>query len=143
MSEVRPAQMMLAEALGGDRRGSQRFVARRRGEPCFWVMIGGERIALNDISPEGFSFQVDDPQAFGEELEFVLLRDGVPDEIHGRARRMNYLDGAAQIGCRFVALDGDGAERLRDWLIAHVIMSATVRITEKDAAAIVSGRSLI
>jgi len=42
-----------------------------------------------------------------------------------------------------VTLQGDGVERLRDWLIAHVIMSATVRITEKDAAAIVNGPSLI
>ncbi|MDD3674049.1 MAG: PilZ domain-containing protein [Thauera propionica] len=143
MSDTRPEQTPLAEALGGDRRGSQRFVARRRGEPCFWVVIGGERIALNDISPEGFSFQADDPQAFCEELDFVLLRDSVPDEIRGRARRVNYLAGSAQLGCRFVTLQGDGVERLRDWLIAHVIMSATVRITEKDAAAIVNGPSLI
>ena len=73
----------------------------------------------------------------------MLQREGVPDEIRGRAETVNYLADAAQMGCRFLSIEGDGAQRLHDWLIAHVIVSASVRITEKDAAAIVAGPSLI
>jgi hypothetical protein len=40
-------------------------------------------------------------------------------------------------------MEADGMDRLRDWLIALVIMNASVRISEKDAAAIVAGPSLI
>jgi len=56
---------------------------------------------------------------------------------------VNFIAASGQAGCRFRALEGDGAERLRDWLIALVIMNASVRISEKDAAAIVEGPSLI
>ena len=132
-----------ADEASAERRSSQRFVARRRGEPCFWVMMGGERVALNDLSADGFSYPSTAAPVTGEVFDFVLQREGVPDEIRGRAVTANFLAGAAQAGCSFVSLDGDGAERLRDWLIAHVLMTATVRITEKDAAAIVSGPSLI
>ena len=41
--------------VAGERRSKQRFVARRRGEPCFWLVLDGQRIALNDLSAEGFS----------------------------------------------------------------------------------------
>ncbi|ENO88250.1 hypothetical protein [Thauera linaloolentis] len=144
MSGDRPGEAVPAiDDAAGERRGSQRFVARRRGEPCFWVVVGEERIALNDLSAEGFSYPADEPRESGGAFGFVLQRDGVPDEIRGRAEVANFLAGAAQTGCRFVSLEDDGAERLRDWLIAHVLMTATVRITEKDAAAIVSGPSLI
>ncbi|MEN9427028.1 MAG: hypothetical protein RLZZ220_1377, partial [Pseudomonadota bacterium] len=36
-----------------------------------------------------------------------------------------------------------GAIRLHDWLTVHVIATATVRISEREAAEIVSGPSLI
>ncbi len=127
----------------GERRRKQRFVARRRGEPCFWLVLEGERIALNDLSAEGFSYPSSTLRENGETFDFVLQREGVPDEIRGCAKAVNYLAGAAQTGCHFVSIEGDGAERLRDWLITHVIMTASVRITEKDAAAIVAGPSLI
>ena len=73
----------------------------------------------------------------------MLQREGLPDEIRGRAETVSYLADAAQTGCHFLGIEGDGAQRLRDWLIAHVIVSASVRITEKDAAAIVAGPSLV
>ena len=129
--------------VAGERRSKQRFVARRRGEPCFWLVLDGQRIALNDLSAEGFSYPSLTPRANAEVFDFVLQREGVPDEIRGRAETVNYLADAAQTGCHFLDLEGNGAQRLRDWLIVHVIVSASVRITEKDAAAIVAGPSLI
>ncbi|HRP65320.1 MAG TPA: PilZ domain-containing protein [Thauera sp.] len=127
-----------------ERRRIQRFLALRRGEPCFWVVIdGGARLPLRDISVEGFSIGLEGLPGDGEPFDFVMHREGVPDQIRGRARAVNYIASAAQAGCRFLALEADGAERLRDWLIALVIMNASVRINEKDAAAIVAGPSLI
>lgn len=126
-----------------ERRRIQRFLALRRGEPWFWVVIDGERIPLRDISVDGFAITAEAPLASGEAFDFVLHREGVPDQIRGRAKLVNFVGSVAQAGCRFVALEDGGAERLRDWLIALVIMNASVRISEKDAAAIVAGPSLI
>lgn len=138
-----PAESAAAAPDNADRRGRQRFVARRRGEPCFWVARDGERTALNDLSLEGFSASFPLPPP--AEFDFVLHRDGVPDEIRGRAVVVNQVPGeyGLSMGCRFVALPADEAARLQEWLVAHVIMSASVRITEKDAARIVLGRSLV
>ena len=130
-------------AEAAERRRIQRFLAQRRGQPWFWVMIGDQRIALRDISVDGFAIAAETPPADGEPFDFVLQREGVPDRICGRAQEVNFIAASGQSGCRFVALEGDGAERLRDWLIALVIMNASVRISEKDAAAIVAGPSLI
>ena len=129
--------------VAGERRSKRRFVARRRGEPCFWLVLDGQRIALNDLSAEGFSYPSPTPRANAEVFDFVLQREGLPDEIRGRAETVNYLADGAQTGCHFLSIEGDGQQRLRDWLIAHVIVSASVRITEKDAAAIVAGPSLV
>lgn len=43
------------EVGSGERRKRQRFVARRWGSVCFWVVIDGERLPVNDLSLEGFS----------------------------------------------------------------------------------------
>ncbi len=135
------------DASSAERRRVQRFVARRRGDPCFFALIGGARVPLNDLSAEGFSMQAAEAPALGEAFAFVLQREGVPDEIRGRAIAANFIPPQGgelgQAGCRFVDIEADGAERVRDWLIAHVIMTASVRISEKDAAAIVAGPSLI
>lgn len=128
-----------------ERRERQRFVARRRGEYCFWVAIGDERRPLTDLSLEGFGvvFSADEeaPQLF----DFVLFRAGVPDEIRGRARVTNIIEsaGRSHVGCLFERLAGPSLERLQDWLVAHVIATASVPITEQDAVRIVSGPSLI
>lgn len=130
---------------GIERRSRQRFVARWRGEYCFWALMDGERRPLVDLSLEGFAVPAARPAGTGEVFDFVLQRANVPDEIRGRARVVNHIDmpSGAQTGCLFVDLDGDGRDRLQDWLTAHVLANATVPISERDAASIVSGRSLI
>lgn len=128
---------------GGERRGRQRFVAQRRGADCFWARVDGQREPLSDLSLEGFglsgAFEV------GRRIDVVLHRSAVPDEIRGTVKVANCFAGASgvQSGCVFETFEADGRERLRDWLVAHVIANATIPITEKDAERIVSGPSLI
>lgn len=130
-----------------ERRSRQRFVARRRGDACFWVTVDGHRLALNDLSLEGFSLPASAALGTGQAFQFELEREGLPDRIRGRAEVVNQIPAhaneAAKAGCRFAHLEDEGAERLHDWLVALVMVNATVRITEKDATAIVSGPSLI
>lgn len=128
---------------GTDRRGRQRFVARRNGGDCFWAAIDGQREPLSDLSLEGFALGKR-PEAEGT-FDVVLHRAAVPDQIRASARVANcFTNGnGLQCGCVFESFQGDGRERLRDWLIAHVIANATIPITEKDAERIVSGPSLI
>lgn len=130
-------------AGGGERRGRQRFVAQRRGADCFWANVDGQREPLSDLSLEGFglsgAFEV------GRRIDVVLHRSAVPDEIRGTVKVANCFAGAngVQSGCVFESFEADGRERLRDWLVAHVIANATIPITEKDAERIVCGPSLI
>jgi hypothetical protein len=128
-----------------ERRGRQRFLALRRGEPCFWVLLDGERIALNDLSLEGFSMPATTPPPAGKAFHFVLVREGVPDEIRGTAAVVSHTASpeGGLAGCQFVEVEDDGLFRLQDWLVTHVIMNATVRITEREAVEIVLGRSLV
>lgn len=142
MSDVAPAATEPVES-GAERRRIQRFLASRRGAPYLWMRRGEARIALHDISMEGFSLGAEGLLAEGEPFDFVLEREGVPDQIRGRAQAVNFIASIGQVGCRFLALESNGAQHLRDWLIALVIMNASVRISEKDAAAIVAGPSLI
>ena len=141
----------MAEDLGNagvehqERRRRQRFVARRWGSVCFWVVIDGQRLPLNDLSLEGFSLSAGVPPLGNGPFPFVLQIEGVPDAIRGMAERMNFVlgEGGGLLGCRFLSFEGDGAASLHDWLTVHVIATATVRISEKEAAAIVAGPSLI
>lgn len=128
-----------------ERRRRQRFVAKRWGQVCFWVVINGQRLPLNDLSLEGFSLSAGVPPLGSGAFPFVLQIEGVPDEIRGMAEGMNFVFGekGGLFGCRFLSFEDDGAGRLHDWLTVHVIATATVRISEKDAAAIVTGPSLI
>jgi len=129
----------------GERRSRQRFLAQWRGEYCFWVVIAGERRPLLDLSMEGFGVQASSPPESGRSFEFVLQHANVPDEIRGAARVVNYLSTPAggQAGCLFVSFELNGLAKLEDWLTAHVLLNASVPISEKEAATIVSGRSLV
>lgn len=132
-----------ASPSGGERRGKQRFVALRRGNECFWAMVDGERQPLSDLSLEGFG--VPGRLDIGRRMQAVLHRAGVPDEIRGTVKVANCFAAAngLQSGCVFESFEADGEDRLREWLVAHVIANATIPITEKDAERIVSGPSLI
>lgn len=141
---------MAEEGIGtddslGERRKRQRFVARREGRVYFWILLDGGRLPLNDLSLEGFGLPFEAPLAAPRTFPFVLQIEGFSDEIQGEARTTNFVsgEGGGQLGCRFVSFAGDGGERLREWLTAHLLGTATVRISEEEAAAIVSGPSLI
>lgn len=128
----------------GERRGRQRFIAQRRGSECFWAVVDGQpRLPLADLSLEGFGLS--GTYDIGRRMQVVLHRSAVPDEIRGTVKVANCFAGASgvQSGCVFESFEGDGRERLRDWLVAHVIANATIPITEKDAERIVLGPSLI
>ncbi|MFA7607192.1 MAG: PilZ domain-containing protein [Rhodocyclaceae bacterium] len=128
-----------------ERRRRQRFVAKRRGEYCFWARIGERRLPLLDLSLEGFGVAAESAPVPGESFDFVLERFGVPDRIAGQARVMNRFetDGGTQVGVLFEGLSEADRERLKDWLTAHVLINASVPITERDASNIVSGPSLV
>lgn len=128
-----------------ERRRRQRFVAKRRGEFCFWALIDGERYPLQDLSIEGYGVRVFPSFELGKAFAFVLRRAGVPDEVRGMARAVNKVDAGVGTlgGFLFESFEADGRARLEEWLTAHVLASATVPISEKDATAIVSGPSLI
>ncbi|MBL8443192.1 MAG: PilZ domain-containing protein [Zoogloeaceae bacterium] len=136
---------MAIEDVVVERRRRQRFVAKRKGEFCFWALIEGERFPLQDLSIEGFGVQVFPGFELDKVFPFVLRRAGVPDEVRGRARAVNKVDvGVGALGgLLFESFEADGRARLEEWLTAHVLASATVPISEKDATAIVSGPSLI
>ena len=128
-----------------ERRQRQRFLAQRSGATCFWVAYDGNRIPLIDLSLEGFSIAATAAPNSDAPFSFELRLEGIPDKIKGQAQHVNYVPGdpEGQIGCRFVSLEGEGAVRLHEWLTIHVIASASVRITAKEAEKIVEGPSLI
>ncbi len=128
-----------------ERRQRQRFLAKRAGSTFFWVMFDDNRVPLLDLSLEGFSIAASAPPTSDQPFAFELRLEGIPDKIKGQAQQMNFVPGEphGQIGCRFIALEGEGAMRLHEWLTIHVIASASVRITAKEAETIVEGPSLI
>lgn len=136
---------MQQDPVTAERRSRQRFVARRRGEYCFWVTLSGERLPLEDLSLDGFGVDATLPLEIGAAVSFVMTRTGVPDRIAGSARVANRVPIGSGVlaGFVFESFEDDGRSRLEDWLAAHVLASATVPITERDAVAIVSGPSLV
>jgi hypothetical protein len=128
-----------------EKRTRQRFLAKRGDTPFFWLVLDGERIPLEDLSLEGFSVQSAALLKNGEAFPLELRIEGIPDKLRGEAQAVNFAEGnpLGLCGCRFVRLDPPGIDRLTEWLTVHVIASATVRISVKDAEKIVSGPSLI
>ncbi len=136
---------MQQDLAPSERRSRQRFVARRRGEYCFWVTLSGERLPLQDLSLDGFGVDATLPFEVDMRFSFMMTRAGVPDRIEGVAKVANRVcsAGAVLTGFVFETFEADGKVRLEEWLAAHVLASATVPITERDATAIVSGPSLV
>ena len=128
-----------------ERRLRQRFVAKRRGEVCFWILLDEAELPAEDLSLEGFGISAEFPVTMGKVVPVTLKRAGVPDRIKAFAHAVNCSgDGiGAVVGFVFDRFEDDGAVRLQDWLTAHVLACATVKISEADASKIVSGPSLI
>lgn len=129
----------------GERRQRQRFAALRDGKPCIEIILDGQRLPLTDLSLDGFSLSARFPLPEGE-FDFSLrLIDGFGDKITGCAQVMNRVGDAAhgQTGCRFVSLSPGGEQTLQEWLVVIVICSASVRLSSREAEAIVQGPSLI
>lgn len=129
-----------------ERRQRQRFMVRASdGSAPFWVALEGQRLPLNDLSLEGFSITSATPASSAAPFPFELRLEGIPDKVRGVAEAVNFIPGEPMglIGCRFVSVEGEGTERLHEWLTVHVIRSASVRISAKEAEAIVSGPCLI
>jgi hypothetical protein len=119
-----------------ERRKCQRFVAKRRGEYCFFAVIDGQRLPLVDLSLDGFAIPASSPPPSDRSFEFVLQRTDVPDEISGRARVVNYLSSAdgGQAGC-LVRRPGRG------WTVATRRLAHRPRSRECLGADLRKGRS--
>lgn len=124
-----------------ERRSRQRFPALRDGKPYVWLLLGTERWPLCDLSLDGFSVAAETPLVAGAAFDFVLKLSDAPDKVKGLAQTMNTVGGLT--GCRFVSIEGDGEARIFEWLTVIVICAAKLRITTKEAEAIVRGPSLI
>lgn len=128
-----------------EKRTRQRFLAKRGDSPFFWLVLDGERIPLEDLSLEGFSIPTSSLLRNGDPFPLELRIADIPDKLRGEAQAVNFIPGEplGLSGCRFTRLDPPGIDRLMEWLTVHVIASATVRISAKDAEKIVGGPSLI
>ena len=68
-------------------------MARRWGNVCFWVVIDGARLPVNDLSLEGFSVPFGAPLVEPRQVGFELSLDGIPERIFGVAETMNFTVG--------------------------------------------------
>lgn len=127
-----------------ERRKFQRFMATRRGDTCFWVVVDGERYPLIDLSLEGFCMPTAKNKGIGDVFDFELRLD-FGDRIGGKAIVANIVAGnrGEQLGCRFQNLGNERVTQLREWLTSHVIAQASVRISVAEAEKIVTGPSLV
>ncbi|MBO4329649.1 MAG: PilZ domain-containing protein [Rhodocyclaceae bacterium] len=132
-------------ATMGESRKQQRFITRRRGKYCFWVEMEGQLHPLEDLSIGGFAVGGEAAPEAGTELDFKLRRAADSDSIAGRAKVLNRFQTAAgpRAGVLFEALEGDGKERLDEWLIDHILSTASVPVSREDARSIVHGPSLV
>ena len=127
-----------------EHRVHQSFVAKLHGEPCFWALIGEEHLALNNLSLTGFALPAPPMFIPGEQFYFILQREGMSDTVRGRAVVNDISDDDnPSAGCRIIQFEDSSEKLLHDWLVMHVIRCSAVRISEKNANDIVSGRSLV
>lgn len=127
-----------------DHRRIQRIAARREGRPVFWLQIGGNRLPLDDLSLEGFGITGAGQYRPGMAVSFILLRDDDAALVRGEGEVANQFGGCGgRTGFHIRAMAEEDRKRLHAWLAAHVIACASVPISEEDAAALVSGPSII
>lgn len=132
-------------ATMGESRKQQRFVAKRRGKYCFWVEMEEQLHPLEDLSIGGFAMGGAAAPAAGTVLDFKLRRAADSDSIEGRAKVLNCFQTAngPRAGVLFEYLLGDGQERLDEWLVEHILSTASVPVTREDALEIIHGSSLV
>ena len=132
-------------ATMGESREQQRFITKRRGKYCFWVEMEEQLHPLEDLSIGGFAMGGAAAPEAGTVLDFKLRRAADSDSIEGRAKALNRFETAAgpRAGFIFEYLLGDGEERLDEWLIDHILSTASVQVSREDARSIVRGRSLV
>lgn len=136
---------LMSQHANSEQRRYQRFRALKDDKPCIDVCIGQMRVHVLDLSLDGFSIASDDV-APEQEIEFVMrLIDGFGDKIRGRARCMNAgsMLNPPTYGFQFTELSADDARTLQEWLTVIVICAASVRLSAREAEAIVKGPSLI
>lgn len=128
-----------------ERRTRQRIVTVQAGQPRFWLVWGGQRLQLQDLSLEGFAVAASTPPDASEPFEFVIEHDGDASTVSGKAQVVNYLARAGEglAGCRFIQLAGEGETTLTAWLAGHVIACSALPLREEDAARIVAGPSIV
>lgn len=128
-----------------ERRGSQRIVTNLVGKPRFFLSWYGGRIALEDLSIEGFSMAMSTPPASERPFEFLIEREATQGGVSGQAQIVNFSCDfkGGLVGCKFVDLSEDGHLRIADWLADHVLDVAAVRVTADDAEDIVLGPSIV
>jgi len=134
----------MAPALLPDNRRTQRILASREGRPAFWLLRGTERIALHDLSLEGFALPETLGYRHGMRMPFIIAFDGVAEQVRGEAEVANVIGGTdGRTGFRIHAMDAADRRRLHEWLAGHVLACAAVPISGEDAAALVAGPSIV
>lgn len=130
-----------------ERRARQRILVQRPGWAPFVMKVEGAGLELVDLSLEGFAVRLTTPPPADGPFAFALGHEADPAPITGQAVAVNRLGGeapeAGQAGCRFLAFDGDGENRLRAWLAGHVVAVSAMPVTVDEATAIVNGRSIV
>lgn len=128
-----------------ERRGSQRIVTATGGQPRFWLSWQAGRVALGDLSVDGFAMAVSTPPASDRPFEFRLEREGQADSVDGLAQVVNFVAsvGGGLAGCRFVGLAEDARRRIAGWLADHVVQVASIPLASEEAERIVLGPSIV
>ncbi len=128
-----------------ERRSSQRILMEPPGQYRFWLSWYGGKVALRDLSVEGFSMNVPAPPASARPFEFLLEREATLGGVSGVAQVVNFShdDHGGLAGCRFIDVASSGRGKLTEWLAGHVLGTASVKVSEGDAEDIVLGPSII
>lgn len=128
-----------------ERRSHQRIVTSQSGGARFWLNWPGGRVALGDLSVDGFAMSLSSPPPSQSPFAFVLEREGSAQQAQGSAQVVNYvsaIDGG-QAGCRFVELGAEARAQITAWLAEHVVAVAAVPLSSADAERIVLGPSIV
>lgn len=128
-----------------ERRGNQRILTNVAGRPRFWLAWYGGRMALADLSVEGFAMSVSTPPSSDRPFEFLLEREGSAGGASGLAQVVNFVSTVegGQAGCRFVEIGEDTRARIAEWLADYVRRNSAIALSVDEATSIVLGPSIV